>query len=91
MALWVLARSRARRVDNLADPGYHLADAECGKTTTLTALNELVPRALPSEQHHFRCVCYRAVEKWRPTLLIDEADTFLKDSDELRGIRQFWS
>jgi hypothetical protein len=26
------------------------------------------------------------VEKYRPTLLIDEADTFLGDHDELRGI-----
>jgi putative DNA primase/helicase len=31
-------------------------------------------------------VVFRAVEKWKPTLLIDEADTFLHDSDELRGV-----
>jgi putative DNA primase/helicase len=29
---------------------------------------------------------FRAVEKYTPTLLIDEADTFLRDKDELRGI-----
>jgi hypothetical protein len=29
---------------------------------------------------------FRAVEKWCPTLLIDEADTFLRESDELRGV-----
>ena len=29
---------------------------------------------------------FRAVEKWGPTLLIDEADTFLKNSDEMRGV-----
>ena len=29
---------------------------------------------------------FRAVEAWKPTLLIDEADTFAKMSDELRGI-----
>jgi putative DNA primase/helicase len=29
---------------------------------------------------------FRGVEKWRPTLLIDEADSFLWDSDELRGV-----
>jgi hypothetical protein len=26
------------------------------------------------------------VEKWGPTLLIDEADTFLRGSDDLRGV-----
>src|SRR5262249_54463400 len=29
---------------------------------------------------------FRAVEKWTPTLLVDEADTFIRNSDELRGI-----
>ena len=29
---------------------------------------------------------FRAVEKWKPTLLIDEADTFLGDKDDLRGV-----
>jgi putative DNA primase/helicase len=29
---------------------------------------------------------FRAVEAWSPALLIDEADTFLRNNDELRGI-----
>src|SRR5262249_12851138 len=29
---------------------------------------------------------FRVVESHRPTLLIDEADTFLRDNDELRGM-----
>ena len=29
---------------------------------------------------------FRAIEAWKPTLLIDEADTFAKMNDELRGI-----
>ncbi|MCP4545109.1 MAG: hypothetical protein GY835_01430, partial [bacterium] len=31
-------------------------------------------------------VIFRCVEKYRPSLLIDEADTFLHGKDELRGI-----
>ena len=31
-------------------------------------------------------VVFRAVEKWQPTLIIDEADTFLAENEELRGI-----
>jgi putative DNA primase/helicase len=29
---------------------------------------------------------FRTIEKYSPTLLVDEADTFLKDNDELRGV-----
>ncbi len=58
---------------------------ECGKTTSLTLIGGLVPRALPTS-NITTAALFRAVEKWRPTLLIDEADTFLKNSDEMRGV-----
>jgi putative DNA primase/helicase len=58
---------------------------ECGKTTFLTLLGSLVPRALHASNITAPTV-FRAVEKWQPTLLIDEADTFLRNSDDLRGI-----
>ena len=28
----------------------------------------------------------RAIDAWQPTLLVDEADAFLRDNDELRGL-----
>jgi putative DNA primase/helicase len=31
-------------------------------------------------------VLFRAIKKWQPTLLIDEADTFLAGAEELRGM-----
>ncbi len=58
---------------------------ECGKTTLLTFLLALARRPLPAANITAAAV-FRAVEKWSPTLIIDEADTFLKDSDELRGV-----
>ena len=58
---------------------------ECGKTTVLTLVGELVPRPLPAA-NITGAAFFRAVDKWLPTVLIDEADTFLRDSDELRGI-----
>lgn len=58
---------------------------ECGKTTCLTLLGALVPRACPAANITAPAL-FRAVEKWRPTLLIDEADTFLRNSDDLRGV-----
>lgn len=58
---------------------------ECGKTTTLTLLQGTVRKALPAS-NITAAALFRAVEKYKPTLLIDEADTFLHDNDELRGV-----
>ena len=56
-----------------------------GKTTLLSAVSLLVPRAMPA----VNCspsVLFRAIERYQPTILIDEGDTFLRESDDLRGI-----
>lgn len=58
---------------------------ECGKTTTLNLIGALVPKPLMSSNITTAAV-FRSIEKWRPTLLIDEVDTFLRDNDELRGV-----
>jgi hypothetical protein len=58
---------------------------ECGKTTLLTWLGEIVPKPLPASNITAAAV-FRAIDAWKPTLLIDEADTFLRDKDELRGV-----
>lgn len=57
----------------------------CGKSTALGVLQKLVPRPLPAA-NITAASFFRAVEKWRPTVLVDEADTFLRGNDELRGI-----
>lgn len=60
-------------------------EKRCGKTTLLELLSALVPRPLPAS-NLTPAVVFRAVEKWHPTLLVDEADTFLRRGDELRGV-----
>ena len=60
-------------------------EKRCGKTTCLAILQALAPRALPTA-NITAAALFRTVEKWGPTVLIDEADTFLRDNDELRGI-----
>jgi putative DNA primase/helicase len=59
----------------------------CGKTRLLTLLGALVPRRLFTS-HISPSALFRTIEKYRPTLLIDEGDTFVakKDNDELRGL-----
>ena len=60
-------------------------EMQCGKTTLLSVLEPLVPRALKADNVTAAAV-FRVVELARPTLLIDEADSFLKDNEELRGV-----
>ena len=57
---------------------------ECGKTTFLTVLSGLVPRALAGSSIT-TSVLFRAIEKWHPTMLLDEGETYIGDSEELRG------
>ena len=57
----------------------------CGKTTLLDVLARLVARPLPTA-NITSAALFRVVEDYGPTLLIDEADTFLNENNELRGI-----
>jgi putative DNA primase/helicase len=57
----------------------------CGKTTALDVLARLVWRPLATTNASASAI-FRVIERQRPTLLIDEADTFLPENEELRGI-----
>jgi putative DNA primase/helicase len=57
----------------------------CGKTTLLDLLGRLVYRPL-SAASLTAAATFRVIDRDWPSLLIDEADAFLKDNEELRGI-----
>lgn len=57
----------------------------CGKTTALRLMERLTPRPLMASNISTASL-YRVIEDHQPTLLIDEADTFVAQADELRGI-----
>jgi hypothetical protein len=57
----------------------------CGKTLLLDVLGRLVLRPLPAANVTSSAI-FRVIEGHCPTLLVDEADTFLYDNDELRGV-----
>src|SRR4051812_5227908 len=57
----------------------------CGKTLALIVLGCLAPRRLYAS-NVTPAVLFRTIEKYTPSLLVDEADTFVRDNDELRGI-----
>lgn len=60
-------------------------EKRCGKTTLMEVLGGLCQRALVASGISPAAV-FRVIEAWRPTLLIDEADTFLSGNEELRGV-----
>lgn len=68
-------------------PLAHISAPEmrCGKTVLLTAMMRLVYRPLPVSSITPSAI-FRSVELWAPTLGIDEADAFLKDNEEARGL-----
>ena len=58
----------------------------CGKSTALNLVGKLVPSPLTSS-NLTPAVLFRAVEKYKPTLLLDEAETYVRrDREELRGV-----
>lgn len=60
-------------------------EKSCGKTQLLTVLGRMAYRPLPASNASASAL-FRAVEAWKPTILIDEADTFFRDNAELHGM-----
>jgi hypothetical protein len=85
LALWVLHTYAFELRDVTTYLGIESPEKRCGKTTLLNILGELVHRAIASSNISSPAF-YRVIQEKRPTLLIDEADTFLQGNDELRGI-----
>lgn len=60
-------------------------EKRCGKSTLLEVLEAHLPRALLCSNISVAAL-FRTIEAWSPSLLIDEADTFLRQNDEAAGI-----
>ena len=85
LALWVV-HTYAYQLRNVSTYlGIESPQKRCGKTTLLSVLSELVNRPVVAANISPPAF-FRVIEETRPTLLIDEADTFLAGNDELRGI-----
>ena len=57
----------------------------CGKSTLLEVIDAMAHRGLITSNAS-AAVIFRAIEAWGPTLLLDEADTWLKQNEEAAGI-----
>jgi hypothetical protein len=85
LALWVAAAYVFDSFRIFPRVVIHSPEKRCGKTTCMEILQALVPRGILASNVSPAAV-FRVIEDFRPTLLIDEADSFLKDNEQLRGI-----
>jgi len=85
VALWVVMTYCVDIFDCLPRLYIHSPERECGKTTLMTCVSRLAWRSMPASNISSAST-FRVIEKWHPTLCLDEADTFLRENIELRGI-----
>jgi Protein of unknown function (DUF3631)/RepB DNA-primase from phage plasmid len=84
-ALWVLHAYLIEAADATPRLAIKSPEKRCGKTRLLSIIAQLVPRGLATSNIS-PAALFRTIEAAKPTLLIDEADTFVTMSDELRNV-----
>ena len=57
----------------------------CGKSTLLSLITYCSRRSLPASNITPSAI-FRSIEQYEPTLIIDEADTFMDKNEEMRGV-----
>jgi putative DNA primase/helicase len=57
----------------------------CGKSQLLTVLGKLSRRPVVASNISPPAL-FRVIDLWQPTLMIDEADAFMRENEELRGV-----
>ena len=85
LALWVLHAWTMDAGDTSPFMVLVSPTKRCGKTSVLIVLLYLTPRSELASNISASAL-FRYVEDVRPTLLIDEADSFIRDNEEMRGI-----
>lgn len=85
VALWTIFTYIIGRVSIAPILGLISPVKRCGKTTLLTLVERLCYRPLTTS-NITAAALFRCIQLHRPTLLIDEGDTFIHASSELNGI-----
>lgn len=60
-------------------------EKRCGKSTLLTLMSRMSKRSLPTSNITGSAL-FRSIEQYKPTLFIDEIDTFINDNEGIRGV-----
>ncbi len=85
LALWCVFTFIANRFHHSPRLAIQSPEKRCGKSTLLRVIERLVEKPLQASNITPAAV-FRTIELARPTLLLDEVDTFLTKSDDMRGI-----
>jgi len=84
-ALWTLYSYCYDAFDMSPILAIESATPRCGKTTLLSMIGRLVYRGI-SASNISPAAIYRFIESHRPTLLMDEADAWLRGNEEARSV-----
>ncbi len=77
---WVIDHVQVSPIANITAP-----EMQCGKSQLLSVISAMVKK--PAIAANISpSVVFRVIEKYCPTLLIDEADSFMNGNEDLRGI-----
>jgi hypothetical protein len=85
VALWVVASHAFMAFRIFPRLLIKAPNSECGKSTLKEVVAALVNKALFTDNASTPFI-FRVIEQSRPTLLIDEGDSFIRDDEERRGI-----
>ena len=85
VALWCLTTWIHDRLELSTFLNVTNATKRCGKSLLVEMLAELAHRPLQASGRVTPAAMFRIIQEHAPTLLLDEADTFLADDPELRG------
>ena len=84
-ALWVAVTWFISVVEIAPLAIINAPEKACGKSQLLDLIGRMSARPL-SAANSTSAFLFRAVEKYAPTIFIDEADTFIRQNDELKGL-----
>ena len=85
LAVWVLHTYTFELRDAVAYVAIESPEKRCGKTTLISVLAAMAHKPLIASNITVGAL-FRAIDVCRPTLFIDEADTFLAGNGAMRGI-----
>lgn len=85
VALWVAMTWCIDVVDVAPIAAIVAPEKRCGKSQLLSLMGRLVNRPLPAS-NVTPAALFRSIDLWHPTVLIDEADAFMRENEELRGL-----
>ena len=85
IALWIVHAHAINAFSHTPRLNIQSPEKQCGKTTLRDVLATLVPKPLLTENLS-TAVLFRVVDKYQPTLLADECDSWIHNNEDLRSL-----